>query len=145
MATIYTPSFQNQSINDNIGENMNTAGWLLKGGEAKTSVFHLGRYCSEWKASTYSYGEPSFHIVLSGECWLDLFNQKPRIKLEKGDILFFFNNFPFFLASSPDINLDDLIHRSTLWFHSTQNHRQPIAICLTSGHFCDQTKRRRQQ
>lgn len=108
MATIYTPSFQNQSINDNIGENMNTAGWLLKGGEAKTSVFHLGRYCREWKASTYSYGEPSFHIVLSGECWLDLFNQKPRIKLEKGDILFFFNNFSFFLASSPDINLDDL-------------------------------------
>lgn len=108
MATIYTPSFQNQSINDNIGENMNTASWLLKGGEAKTSVFHLGRYCNEWKASTYSYGEPSFHIVLSGECWLDLFNQKPRIKLEKGDILFFFNNFSFFLASSPDINLDDL-------------------------------------
>lgn len=96
MATIYTPSFQNQSINDNIGENMNTSGWLLKGGEAKTSVFHLGRYCSEWKASTYSYGEPSFHIVLSGECWLDLLNQQPRIKLEKGDILFFFNNFPFF-------------------------------------------------
>ncbi|WP_336283778.1 AraC family transcriptional regulator [Citrobacter arsenatis] len=87
---------------------MNTSGWLLKGGEAKTSVFHLGRYCSEWKASTYSYGEPSFHIVLGGECWLDLFNQQPRIMLEKGDILFFFNNFPFYLTSSPDKSIDDL-------------------------------------
>lgn len=87
---------------------MNTSGWLLKGGEAKTSVFHLGRYCNEWKASTYSYGEPSFHIVLGGECWLDLFNQQPRIMLEQGDILFFFNNFPFFLTSSPDTDIDAL-------------------------------------
>lgn len=87
---------------------MNTSGWLLKGGEANTSVAHLGRYCSEWKASTYSYGEPSFHIVLGGECWLDLFNQHPRVILEKGDILFFFKNFPFFLTSSPDVNIDDL-------------------------------------
>lgn len=90
---------------------MNTSGWLLKRGEAKTSVFHLGRYCSEWKASTYSYGEPSFHIVLGGECWLDLLNQQPRIMLEQGDILFFFNNFPFFLTSSPDTNIDDLPRR----------------------------------
>ncbi|POT58594.1 hypothetical protein C3432_11980 [Citrobacter amalonaticus] len=93
---------------------MNTSGWLLKEGEAKTSVFHLGRYCHEWKASTYSYGESSFHIVLGGECWLDLFNQHPRIMLEKGDILFFFNDFPFFLTSSSDTSIDDLPRKQML-------------------------------
>lgn len=93
---------------------MNTSGWLLREGEARTSVFHLGRYCSEWKASTYPYGKPSFHIVLGGECWLDLFNQHPRTFLEKGDILFFFKNLPFVLASSPEADVNDLPRKPML-------------------------------
>lgn len=98
---------------------MNTSGWLLKEGEAKTSIFHLGRYCNDWKASTYSYGGPSFHIVLSGDCWLDLLNQQPRLLLEKGDILFFFNSFPFFLTSSADTVIEVLPRKQMLKIEGT--------------------------
>lgn len=87
---------------------MSTSGWLLRDGDVRASVFRLDRYCNEWKASTYPYGKPSFHIVLEGEFWLELFNLHPRALLEKGDILFFFKTLPFLLTSSSDTNINDI-------------------------------------
>lgn len=87
---------------------MNISGWLLEQSKVKLSLFHTGKYYGDWKLPGYTRAEPGFHVVRAGECWLDLLHQQPRIFLEEGDILFFFSNVPFFLASSADTSLDDL-------------------------------------
>ncbi|HDS3794063.1 TPA: AraC family transcriptional regulator [Enterobacter asburiae] len=80
---------------------MTITDWLLAQNRTKTSIYHLGKYCGDWKASTYPQGRPSFHFILSGECWLDV-GCRERTFLEEGDVLFFFKNIPFYLTSSQD-------------------------------------------
>lgn len=86
---------------------MTITDWLLEQNRTKTSVYHLGKYCGDWKASTYPKGKPSFHFILGGECWLDV-DQTNRIRLEEGDIVFFFRNIPFYLTSSLDKPVSEL-------------------------------------
>lgn len=87
-------------------DSMNLKNWLSDHTHVATSVFHAGRYCDDWKASTHHTGMPSFHIVLEGECWLTFLDQKIKIHLNEGDIVFFFFNLPFYLTSSPDLDLE---------------------------------------
>lgn len=82
--------------------------WLSRQPHAATSVFHMGRYCGKWKASTHATGNPSFHIVLDGQCWLSLEQKDERKQLEAGDIVFFFSNRPFYLLSSATASIDEL-------------------------------------
>lgn len=92
---------------------MSITDWLLAENRAKTSIYHLGKYCGDWKASTYPKGEPSFHFVFGGECWLDIGGQE-RVLLEEGDILFFFKNVPFYLMSSPEVQVSELPFKTML-------------------------------
>lgn len=89
---------------------MSVTNWLLKDKKIKTSVYHLGRYCGSWKASTYPKGLPSFHFLLGGDCWLDI-GGKERIFLTSGSIVFFFKNIPFHLISSEKECVDNLEYR----------------------------------
>ena len=73
--------------------------WLANQTHVATSVFHLGRYCDDWKASTYPTGMPSFHLVLEGQCWLRFTDRITVVNLSEGDIVFFFFNMPFYLAA----------------------------------------------
>jgi len=93
---------------------MSVTDWLLSENRAKTSIYHLGKYCGDWKASTYPKGEPSFHFVFGGECWLDIVGHDERVFLEEGDILFFFKNIPFYLTSSPDKQASELPFKTML-------------------------------
>jgi AraC-like DNA-binding protein len=90
---------------------MTITDWLLAHNQAKTSIYHLGKYCGDWKASTFPKGKPSFHFILEGECWLDVGYQE-RVLLEGGDVLFFFKNIPFHLVSSPEMAIDVLSYKT---------------------------------
>lgn len=82
--------------------------WLANQTHVATSVFHLGRYCDDWKASTYPTGMPSFHLVLEGQCWLRFTDRNTVVNLSEGDIVFFFFNMPFYLVSSPEANAENI-------------------------------------
>jgi hypothetical protein len=90
---------------------MTITDWLLAHNQAKTSIYHTGKYCGDWKASTFPKGKPSFHFILEGECWLDVGYQE-RVLLEGGDVLFFFKNIPFHLVSSPEMAIDVLSYKT---------------------------------
>lgn len=87
---------------------MNVKTWLSTQAHMATSIFHTGRYCDSWKASTYDAGLPSFHAVLDGSCWLTFSDSHKRIRLDEGDIVFFFFNLPFYLTSEDSTNLDNV-------------------------------------
>ncbi|HFK5791101.1 TPA: AraC family transcriptional regulator [Enterobacter asburiae] len=85
---------------------MNVKAWLSQQTNMATSIFHSGRYCDTWKASTFETGLPSFHVVLDGFCWLNFSDSNKRIRLEEGDIVFFFFNLPFYLTSEASTNVN---------------------------------------
>lgn len=42
--------------------------WLLDSLELNTSLFHVGRYCGDWHASTHGLARASFHLIVQGQC-----------------------------------------------------------------------------
>lgn len=73
--------------------------WLLDSLECDASLFHAGRYCGAWQASTQGQARASFHLVVEGECWLHL-DDAPVRALASGDAVFLLHDLPFRLASS---------------------------------------------
>jgi AraC family transcriptional activator of mtrCDE len=74
--------------------------WLLSGLELESTVFHVGQYCGRWQASTSGRGLASFHVVLSGRCWLQRPDTAEPVELKAGDTVFLLRDVPHFL--SPD-------------------------------------------
>jgi AraC family transcriptional regulator, activator of mtrCDE len=111
--------------------------WLAMQSDSATSVFHMGNYCQQWKASTFATGKPSFHIVLDGHCWLQIDNDNKRKKLNAGDMVFFFTNIPFFITSSEKIHTDELPSREMLSFKDVSEDSTSL-ICgfLTARSRC---------
>ncbi|MEH5143169.1 AraC family transcriptional regulator [Enterobacter cloacae] len=103
---------------------MSVTNWLLKDKKVKTSVYHLGRYCGSWKASTYPKGLPSFHFLLGGDCWLDI-GSKERIFLNSGSIVFFFRNIPFHLIYSDKGPIEDAEYKKML---ELNDHEEGTAL-----------------
>ncbi|WP_414439425.1 AraC family transcriptional regulator [Burkholderia sp. 22PA0099] len=68
------------------------ADWLLSGLELRSTLFHAGRYCGVYQASTAGHQRASFHLVLQGECWLHLPATPARAaqstRLTAGDAVF---------------------------------------------------------
>lgn len=82
---------------------MDIKNWLSEQTSAATSVFQVGRYCDSWKATGSSLnGASSFHLILDGECWLQLDGVKKRVHLVADDVVFFFRNQPFYFLSTPE-------------------------------------------
>lgn len=73
--------------------------WLLDSLECDASLFHAGRYCGGWQASTQGSARASFHLLVDGQCWLHLDGQ-PAQSLSSGDAVFLLHDLPFRLASS---------------------------------------------
>lgn len=68
------------------------ADWLLSGLELRSTLFHAGRYCGAYRASTAGHQRASFHLVLQGACWLHLPARPGRAasksRLVAGDAVF---------------------------------------------------------
>ncbi|MDQ4429055.1 AraC family transcriptional regulator [Yokenella regensburgei] len=103
--------------------------WLSCQSHAATSIFHMGRYCGKWQASTYATGNPSFHVILEGQCWLLLENDRVRTLLSEGDIIFFFTNRPFYLLSSATEAQEELPTKTML----PVTHQHPDDTALLCG------------
>ncbi|MXS18346.1 AraC family transcriptional regulator [Pseudomonas oryzihabitans] len=73
--------------------------WLLDNLECDASLFHAGRYCGGWQASTQGQARASFHLVVEGQCWLHLGDEAVQ-PLASGDAIFLLHDLPFRLASS---------------------------------------------
>jgi len=75
--------------------------WLLNGLELDTTIFHVGKYCGRWSASTSGRGMGSFHLVLQGNCYLHMPGQEPLL-LGPRDGVFLLRDIPHFLSPDPD-------------------------------------------
>ena len=71
--------------------------WLLESLELDASLFHVGRYCGGWQASTHGLARASFHLLVQGSCWLHFEGQASQ-QLEAGDALFILRDVPYWLS-----------------------------------------------
>lgn len=72
--------------------------WLLENLELDTSLFHVGRYCGGWHASTQGLARASFHLVVQGHCWLHLDDGNEALRLESGDAVFLLRDLAYRLS-----------------------------------------------
>ncbi|MFB4392115.1 MULTISPECIES: AraC family transcriptional regulator [unclassified Pseudomonas] len=76
--------------------------WLLESLELDASLFHVGRYCGGWHASTQGMGRASFHLVVQGHCWLHIDGHPEALRLESGDAVFLLRDLAYRLSSDAD-------------------------------------------
>lgn len=73
--------------------------WLLESLELDASVFHVGRYCGGWHATTQGLARSSFHLLVQGHCWLHLDGEEQPRRLDSGDAVFLLRDLPYRLSS----------------------------------------------
>ena len=76
--------------------------WLLESVELDASLFHVGRYCGGWHASTQGMGRASFHLIVQGHCWLHIDGQAGALRLAAGDAVFLLRDQGYRLSSDQD-------------------------------------------
>jgi AraC-like DNA-binding protein len=74
--------------------------WLVSGLELHASVFHVGQYCGDWRASTAGRGRASFHLILRGHCWLHI-DRRKSVELGANDAVFLLRDLPHSLTAEP--------------------------------------------
>lgn len=75
--------------------------WLISGLELDTTLFHVGQYCGNWRASTSGKAPASFHVVLRGQCFLHL-GDGDSVPLGPGDAVFLLRDLPHLLSPHAD-------------------------------------------
>ncbi|KPA95653.1 MULTISPECIES: AraC family transcriptional regulator [Pseudomonas] len=76
--------------------------WLLDSLELDTSLFHVGRYCGGWHASTHGLARASFHLIVQGHCWLHIDGAQAGVRLNAGDAVFLLQDMDYRLSSAED-------------------------------------------
>lgn len=74
--------------------------WLLESLELDASLFHVGRYCGGWHASTHGLARASFHLVVQGHCWLHIEDEDQAQRLNTGDGVFLLRDLDYRLSSA---------------------------------------------
>ncbi|WP_347900775.1 AraC family transcriptional regulator [Pseudomonas purpurea] len=74
--------------------------WLLESLELDASLFHVGRYCGGWHASTHGLARASFHLVVQGHCWLHIEGEDQAQRLNAGDGVFLLRDLDYRLSSA---------------------------------------------
>lgn len=80
-----------------MNSSMSPIEWLLESLELDASLFHVGRYCGGWQASTHGLARASFHLLVQGSCWLHVDGEAPQ-RLQAGDALFILRDVPYRLS-----------------------------------------------
>ncbi|NWD84566.1 AraC family transcriptional regulator [Pseudomonas reactans] len=75
--------------------------WLLDSLELDTSLFHVGRYCGDWHASTHGLASASFHLIVQGQCWLHIDGDATAHRLDNGDAVFLLRDLEYRLSGEP--------------------------------------------
>jgi AraC family transcriptional regulator, activator of mtrCDE len=71
---------------------------LLSNLQFESSLFHVGRYCGDWRASTAGRTKASFHILLHGDCGLHFSAGGPSVTLHAGEAVFLLRDVPHYLS-----------------------------------------------
>ncbi|MFL1529106.1 cupin domain-containing protein [Pseudomonas sp. O230] len=83
--------------------------WLLESLELEANLFHVGRYCGGWHASTSGAARSSFHLVVQGHCWLHIAGQTEPQRLNAGDAIFLLRDFEYRLSSTEEAHTAQLL------------------------------------
>ncbi|AHF67785.1 MULTISPECIES: AraC family transcriptional regulator [Pseudomonas] len=73
--------------------------WLLESLELDANLFHVGRYCGGWHASTHGMARASFHLVVQGNCWLHIEGHEQPKRLDTGDAVFLLRDLDYRLSN----------------------------------------------
>jgi AraC family transcriptional regulator, activator of mtrCDE len=73
--------------------------WLLSSLEPVSSLFHVGQYCGDWRASTSGCARASFHVVLHGVCWLHFADGRASVPVAAGEAVFLLRDVPHWLSA----------------------------------------------
>ena len=88
--------------------------WLLESLELDASLFHVGRYCGGWHASTHGLARASFHLIVQGRCWLHIDGQPRSIPLNAGDAVFLLRDLNYRLSSAEETALAQTLPRRAM-------------------------------
>ncbi|CAI8727622.1 cupin domain-containing protein [Pseudomonas sp. IT-P260] len=88
--------------------------WLLESLELNASLFHVGRYCGGWHASTHGLARASFHLIVQGRCWLHIDGQARSIPLNPGDAVFLLRDLNYRLSSAEETALAQTLPRMAM-------------------------------
>ena len=88
--------------------------WLLESLELDASLFHVGRYCGGWHASTHGLARASFHLIVQGRCWLHIDGQEQSIVLNAGDAVFLLRDLNYRLSSAEEPALAQMLPRRAM-------------------------------
>ncbi|WP_454867015.1 cupin domain-containing protein [Pseudomonas lini] len=88
--------------------------WLLESLELQASLFHVGRYCGGWHASTHGLARASFHLVVQGHCWLHIEGQDQAQRLNAGDAVFLLRDLNYRLSSAEEADIAQRLPRMAM-------------------------------
>ncbi|WP_025112360.1 AraC family transcriptional regulator [Pseudomonas sp. H1h] len=74
--------------------------WLLESLELDARLFHVGRYCGAWHASTHGLARASFHLIVQGHCWLHIECHPVALRLDSGDAVFLLRDLNYRLSNA---------------------------------------------
>lgn len=87
-----------------MNHSLSSIDWLLESLDPSARLFHTGQYCGRWKASTHGLSDTSFHLVVSGECWIHFKGEESR-HLSRGDAIFILRGIPYWLSNEASAEL----------------------------------------
>ncbi|AZD92794.1 MULTISPECIES: AraC family transcriptional regulator [Pseudomonas] len=110
--------------------------WLLESLELDASLFHVGRYCGGWHASTHGLARASFHLIVQGHCWLHIEGQEQAQRLDAGDALFLLRDLDYRLSSAEQRSAaHELPRRAMQAFDAHAKDQAEDGVGLVCGFF----------
>lgn len=74
---------------------------LLRTFHLNATVFERSRFCGSWSLDHAGRHQASFHLLVSGHCWLDPLDGSEPMRLEEGDLLVLPRDAPHRLSDQP--------------------------------------------
>lgn len=75
---------------------------LLRTFHLNASVFERSRFCGRWSLDHTGRQQASFHLIVSGHCWLDRLDGSQPTRLDAGDLLVLPRDAPHRLSDDPE-------------------------------------------
>jgi AraC-like DNA-binding protein len=85
---------------------------VLRAAEVRSTVYCRSQMSAPWGFGVEAHGNPAFHVVTSGRCWLEVAGQPDQIALASGDLVILPRGTRHFVRDHPStatVALDDLL------------------------------------
>jgi AraC-like DNA-binding protein len=81
---------------------------LLRGVRVRSTVYCRSLMRAPWGFGVEAHGNPAFHVVTSGRCWLEIAGGRPQTPLFAGDLVVLFRGPRHWLRNEPDTPATEL-------------------------------------